>query len=252
MAFGEHEVFCDLSCRFPRGKISVILGGSGSGKSTLLRLIAGLIQPQAGSILVDGADVALQSERGLSQVRQKIGMMFQAGALLDSMTVFENLALPLREHSGLTAEKIREAVHDRLEAVGLSNVDHLLPGQLSGGMVKRVALARAIVQSPQILLCDEAVSGLDPISTKRIEALLVGVNRRYGMTLIVVSHHVPSTLRMADRVFLLLPDGLIAGTPQELKQSTDPRVVNFLNEDAEETPTSGEMEIEVHPDALAG
>jgi len=241
MGFGDREVFRSLSCRFPREKVSVILGGSGSGKSTILRLIGGLVRPQAGSIHVAGEDITRLSERQMYRVRAKLGMMFQGGALLDSLTVFDNLAFPLREHSSLDEAAIVTEVHARLDAVGLTDVDQLLPGQLSGGMMKRVALARAIMMKPVILLCDEPFSGLDPISTKRIEALLVGINRQLGMTILLVSHDIGSTMRMADWVLLLLPDGAVEGSPAELQQSRDPRVAAFLREDVEDTDFSVEV-----------
>jgi phospholipid/cholesterol/gamma-HCH transport system ATP-binding protein len=231
MAFGDRPVFNDLSCVFPGGRISVVLGGSGSGKSTLLRLIGGLIRPLAGRILVDGEDVTRLSERALFSVRRKLGMLFQGGALLDSMTVFDNLAFPLREHDGLDDRAVADAVHDRLRAVGLRDVDALLPSQLSGGMVKRVALARAIIRNPAVLLCDEPLSGLDPISARRIEALLVEINRTRGITVVVVSHDVDSTMRVAEHILLLLPDGTVQGSPGELQASTDHRVRAFLNPD---------------------
>jgi phospholipid/cholesterol/gamma-HCH transport system ATP-binding protein len=208
--------------------------------------VAGLVLPQSGSIRIDGEDITRSSERGMFRVRTKLGMMFQRGALLDSMTVFENLSLPLREHSSLSAAEITAIVHERLAAVDLENVDHLLPGQLSGGMVKRVALARAIIGKPQVLLCDEPFSGLDPISTKRIELLLKEINGRDSMTMIVVSHHIPSTMRMADRVLALLPDGAVEGSPAELKRSTDPRLMNFLNEDLQGGEVA-DAEVEVLP-----
>jgi phospholipid/cholesterol/gamma-HCH transport system ATP-binding protein len=234
MAFGSREVFRSLTCAFPPGKISVILGGSGSGKSTILRLIGGLVRPLSGSIVVDGAEITRLPERGLYEVRRKLGMMFQDGALLDSMTVFENLAFPLREHARMTEDAITAAVHERLQAVGLSKVDGLLPGELSGGMVKRVALARAIVMKPVILLCDEPFSGLDPLSVRRIEALLVRLNRQLGSTMIIVSHHIASTMRMADHVVLLLPDGPVEGRPAELRRSSQPQVAAFLDEQADD------------------
>jgi phospholipid/cholesterol/gamma-HCH transport system ATP-binding protein len=227
VAYGSRRVFDSLSCTFPRGGISVILGGSGSGKSTILRLIGGLIQPQAGAVWVDGQDVTRFGERGLSAVRRNLGMLFQGGALLDSYTVFDNLALPLREQRQPPAQ-IAEAVHAGLAAVGLKDVDGLLPGELSGGMLRRVALARAMIRKPTLLLCDEPFSGLDPASARRIESLLSDINRRFGMTLIVVSHHVPSTLRLADRVLLLLENRTVEGTPAEL--SSDPAAADFFNE----------------------
>ena len=231
MAFGDRQVFSDLSCAFPAGAVSVVLGGSGCGKSTLLRLIAGLIRPQRGRVLVGAEDVTQLSERALFRVRRTLGMMFQGGALLDSMTVFENVAFPLREHTDLDERAIADEVHDRLEAVGLHDVDGLLPGELSGGMVKRVALARAIIRSPAVLLCDEPFSGLDPISVKRIEVLLTQINRARGITTLVVSHDIDSTMRMAERVLLLLPGGCFEGAPEELRTSADPRVQAFLSRD---------------------
>ena len=233
MAFGTREVLRDLSCRFPRDRISVILGGSGSGKSTLLRTVGGLVRPQSGSVLVDGEDITKLSESELYRVRKKLGMMFQQGALLDSLTVFDNLAFPLREHTRLDRQAIADAVHVCVEAVGLQNVDGLLPGQLSGGMVKRVALARAIIGEPVILLCDEPFSGLDPISARRIESLLIDINKNRGVTLIVVSHSIPSTMRMADHVVVLLSDGVVEGSPADLQKSTDPRIIAFLSDGAD-------------------
>ena len=234
MAYGDREVFRGLSCGFPRGRISVILGGSGSGKSTILRLIGGLVRPLSGRIVVDGTDITQLSERRLYDVRRKLGMMFQGGALLDSLTVFENLAFPLREHTRLSESEIADAVHERLAAVGLDKVDTLLPGELSGGMLKRAALARAIMMEPTILLCDEPFSGLDPVSVKLIEQLLRHINQTRSITLLVVSHHIASTMRMADDVLLLLPDGPVTGTPAELRRSTDRSVAAFLDEDAGE------------------
>ena len=233
MAYGQRAVFSGLSCEFPRRKISVILGGSGSGKSTILRLVGGLIRPQAGAVLVDGVDVTRLSERGLFAVRQKLGMLFQGGALLDSYTVFENLALPLREKTRMGHEEIAREVHASLAAVGVTDADALLPGQLSGGMLQRVALARAIIRKPTILLCDEPFSGLDPVSIKRIEGLLTSINQAYGITVIVVSHHIPSTMRMATRVLLMMEERAVEGTPAELLRSGDAAVADFLNEGME-------------------
>lgn len=235
MAFEDREVLRGLSCAFPRGKISVILGGSGSGKTTILRLIGGLVHPQGGEIAVAGHDISQLSETGMYSVRQKLGMMFQGGALLDSLTIFDNLAFSLREHTRMREPEIADEVHRQLTAVGLTDVDDLLPGQLSGGMIKRAALARAIITKPEILLCDEPFSGLDPISVKRIEALLRRINRQLQITMLLSSHHIPSTMRMADQVLLLLSDAAVAGPPQELKQSPDPHIAGFLSEEADES-----------------
>lgn len=234
MSYGDREVFRDLSCSFPRGKISVVLGGSGSGKSTVLRLIAGLVHPRAGAVRIDGRDIATMRERELFEVRRSVGMMFQDGALLDSLSVFDNVAFPLIEHTGKTTGEIADEVHKTLSAVGLNNVDHLLPGELSGGMLKRVALARALIQRPTIVLVDEAFSGLDPVSVKLIEALLVRINRSLGMTMITVSHHIRTTMRMADKVVLLLPDEVVQGTPDEVVRHPNARVRRFFDEEVED------------------
>jgi phospholipid/cholesterol/gamma-HCH transport system ATP-binding protein len=251
MAFGDRPVFRDLSCGFPAGKVSVILGGSGSGKSTVLRLIGGLVRPRAGHIYVAGEDITMLSERGLYGVRKKLGMMFQGGALLDSLTIFGNLAFPLREHTSLDEREIAIAVHRRLDAVGLSDVEDLLPNQLSGGMLKRAALARAIMLDPVILLCDEPFSGLDPISVKRIEDLLVHINRRLEITIILVSHHIPSTMRMADRVLLLLPEGPVFGSPDELRRSDDARALAFLSEECDDAGTTRALAADAAPSRSA-
>lgn len=252
MAYGEREVFRDVSCSFPRGKISVVLGGSGSGKSTVLRLIAGLVHPTEGKILLDGSDVGSMRERELFAVRRNVGMMFQHGALLDSMSVFDNVAFPLVEHSRLTPQQIKDEVHRTLSAVGLANVDELLPGELSGGMLKRVALARALIQKPTIVLVDEAFSGLDSVSVKVIEALLVRINRTLGMTMISVSHHIPTTMRMADRVVLLLPDDVVQGTPQQVAQHPNARVRRFFDEEIEDPTLVGRDSPEIDPGAATG
>jgi phospholipid/cholesterol/gamma-HCH transport system ATP-binding protein len=244
MAFGERRVLWGLSCRFPRGKISVILGGSGSGKTTILRLIGGLVHPQSGRIIVAGEDVSQLPESAMYGVRAKLGMMFQGGALLDSFAIFDNLALPLREHTHMIEADIATEVHRQLAAVGLSDVDDLLPGQLSGGMIKRAALARAIITNPEILLCDEPFSGLDPISVKRIEALLHRINQQLRITMLISSHHIPSTMRLADHVVLLRRDSAISGAPAALHDSPDPRVAGFFNEEVDETLEAAEV---THP-----
>jgi len=240
MAFADRQVLRGFSCRFARGKISVILGGSGSGKTTILRLIGGLVQPQRGRIMVAGEDISQLTEPQMYRVRRKLGMMFQGGALLDSLTIFDNLAFPLREHTAMKEHEIAAEVHRQLAAVGLSDVDDLLPGQLSGGMVRRAALARAIIRQPEVLLCDEPFSGLDPLSVKRIEALLCRINDQLGVTMLVSSHHIPSTLRMADQVVLLLDEQAVAGPPATLLRSPDARVAGFLNEAFDESGESGE------------
>jgi phospholipid/cholesterol/gamma-HCH transport system ATP-binding protein len=252
MAFGERPVFDHLSFSFPAGRISVILGGSGSGKSTSLRLIGGLIQPLSGRIFVDGEEITQLSERRMYGVRTKLGMLFQGGALLDSMTVFDNLAFPLRERTRIGNAEIAARVQETLAAVGLHDADDLLPSQLSGGMIKRAALARAIVMRPTILLCDEPFSGLDPISARRIETLLNEINRRFNMTVVVVSHDIPSTMRLASQVLVLLPDGAVCDTPAALQASKDPRVSSFLNPDLDAAALHEAGRVEALPGQRVG
>jgi len=230
---GHREVFRDLSCGFRAGEISVILGGSGAGKSTLLRVIGGLTRPDSGAVRVAGRDITRLSERDMFTVRDGIGMLFQGGALLDSLTIFDNVALPLREHTELSEREIHAAVARRLTAVGLPETEGLFPRQLSGGMNRRAALARAVVNDPEIVLCDEPFSGLDPLNVRRIESLLMDLNRRLGLTLLVTSHHLASSLRMADRIVFLRRGGALVGTPEALLRSADPEVVAFLSAESE-------------------
>jgi len=247
LAFGERNVLRDFSCSFEPGRISVILGGSGAGKTTILRLVGGLVRPQSGRILVAGHDVCRLGHREMYAVRDQLGMMFQGGALLDSKTVFDNLALPLREHKQFGEAEIANEIRQQLAAVGLADAEKLLPGQLSGGMVKRAALARALILKPQILLCDEPFSGLDPISVKRIEALLRQTNEALGVTMLVSSHHLRSTMRMADRIVLLVDGTAIAGTPAELKANEDPWVREFFDDDHQVAERSVERDPESRP-----
>jgi phospholipid/cholesterol/gamma-HCH transport system ATP-binding protein len=234
MIYRDRHVFDSLSCNFPRGRISVILGGSGSGKSTILRLIGGLIRPQAGAVVVDGEDITKLSRQGLQLVRRKMGMMFQGGALLDSYTVFENVALPLRENGRQHGvQEIDAAVHEILKAVGVSDADRLYPRELSGGMLRRVALARAMIRKPEVLLCDEPFSGLDPVSIRHIVTLLMKINRQFAMTMIVVSHDIHSTLRMADRVLMVLKGRVLAGSPAELPLTEDAEAAEFFRDQLE-------------------
>jgi phospholipid/cholesterol/gamma-HCH transport system ATP-binding protein len=228
LALEGRPVFRGLDCCFGRGQISILLGGSGAGKSTLLRLVAGLSRPDRGSVQVAGEEVTKLSQRELFRVRQRIGMLFQGGALLDSMSVFDNVALPLREHTQLSEEDITAEVHRRLDAVALPGTAGLFPRHLSGGMLRRAALARAIVTDPEILLCDEPFSGLDPVNVLRIEGLLTELSRELGLTLVVTSHHIPSSLRMADRIVFLTDGEAVSGTPAELRASRDERVLGFL------------------------
>jgi len=229
---GSRVVMDGLSCVFPRGRISVLAGPSGSGKTTLLRMIACLIRPDRGVLRIDGeADLALLGSGAVRAFRRRVGMLFQGGALLDSMSVFDNVALPLREHSELGETQIRDEVHRVFEAVGLEAVDDLLPGQLSGGMVKRAGLARALIEKPDLLLCDEPFSGLDPPTVRRIEELLQQVNESGGATMLITSHHTESTRRIADHLVLLLDGAAVSGETAALLHG-DARVAEFFAESA--------------------
>jgi len=243
LKLGNRSIFRGLSCGFPRGKISVVLGGSGAGKSTLLRMVGGLQRPDSGSVRLAGRDITQLSERELYKVRNRVGMLFQGGALLDSMSVFENAALPLREHTRLSDSDIDAEVNRRLVAVGLSESADLYPRQLSGGMVRRAALARAIVMDPEILLVDEPFSGLDPINVRRIEALLSDLNRHLSLTLIVTSHHMASALRMADRLVFMVDRAAISGPPSDLLASDDKSVVEFLKADSDPCYERRELDV---------
>jgi len=249
LTFGSRVVFDGLDCRFRRAAINVVMGGSGTGKSTILRMIGGLQAPDRGSIRVAGREVVGLGERGLGEVRQHLGMLFQNGALLDSLSIFDNLALPLREHTALGAEDIARRVHERLSDVGLDDVDELLPAELSGGMLRRAAFARAIVMEPEILLCDEPFSGLDPPNVSRIEALLTHLNRDLGLTVIVTSHHMATSLRMASQIVLLKNHGCVVGTPAELASSRDSAISDFIGEDGAEylSRHTGEIRPEERP-----
>jgi len=240
---GERCIFDHLSCGFPRSQISVVLGGSGAGKSTLIRMIGGLQRPDSGSVRVAGEDITAYSERQLFKIRDRIGMLFQGGALLDSMTVSENVALPLREHTRLSEMDIEAEVDRRLIAVGLTGTGRLYPRELSGGMSRRAALARAIVMDPEILLVDEPFSGLDPINVRRIEALLVDLNRHLSLTLIVTSHHMASSLRMADRLVCMVDGIAIAGSPADLLRSEDERITEFLNAESDHFAERHELDV---------
>ena len=233
MAYGDREVFRDLSCSFPRGKISVVLGGSGSGKSTVLRLIAGLVRPTGGRILIDGHDIAAHSERELFQVRRNVGMMFQHGALLDSMTVFDNVAFPLREHTEMTDEEIARAVTDRLELVNLPGTESLMPVDLSGGMRKRVGLARSTVLDPKMILYDEPTTGLDPITSQKINELINALQQKLNVTSVVVTHDIQSAFSVGDRI-AFLNKGVFewVGPIEEARDADHPILREFLRSSA--------------------
>jgi phospholipid/cholesterol/gamma-HCH transport system ATP-binding protein len=229
-AYGDNVIFRGLSLKVPRGKLVAILGSSGSGKSTLLKLIGGQVRPDSGTVRVDGQDVHELSTDGLYALRRKMGMMFQTSGLFSDLNVYENIAFPLREHTNLPEELIRRLVLMKLHAVGLRGASRLMPGDLSGGMSRRVALARALAMEPLLSMYDEPFAGLDPISLNVIAQLIRRLNDALGTTSIVVTYDVSETLKLVDYIYVIA-DGLVAGagTPAELQASEDPFVKQFLN-----------------------
>ncbi len=219
-----------LNCRFEKGKITVILGGSGSGKTTLLRQITGLEKPDSGSVYFDGTDMTRMGKKQIYEIRKKMGMLFQGSALFNYLNIYENIAFPLREHTKIADNIIKTIVTMKLEMVGLRGTEHLMPSQLSGGMMKRVGLARAIVMDPRVIFYDEPTSGLDPISTGVIDKLIKDLNTTLDITSIVVSHDIESSFKIADKIIILFYGEIIAeGTVEEIRNSKDPRVKQFIN-----------------------
>jgi phospholipid/cholesterol/gamma-HCH transport system ATP-binding protein len=233
-AVGGRQIFAGLNLSVRRGRITAIMGPSGGGKTTLLKLITGQIVADRGSVQVFGQEVATLSRRALYALRRRLGLLFQNGALLTDMDVFDNVAFPVREHSELPETLIRKLVLTKLQAVGLRGAAHLTPAELSGGMARRIALARAIVMDPEVLMYDEPFVGLDPISLGVILRLVKQMNTALGITSIVVSHDVQELATIADESYLLL-DGRIAaaGTPEQLRTSLSPAVQQFMTGEAE-------------------
>ena len=231
--FGGHEVFRDLTLAFFRGQTTVVLGRSGVGKSVMLKLILGLLKPDRGRIHIDGTDITDLSERELAPLRTRFGMVFQGAALFDYLTVFENVAFTLREHARLPEKQIREIVRQELALVGMGGTEDLLPEELSGGMKKRVGLARAIAMDPEVILYDEPTMGLDPVTADTINALILMCQRELQTTSIVVTHDMASAYRVGDRLVMLHEGEIIAdGTPEEIRRHPDIRVQRFIHGDA--------------------
>jgi len=228
-SFGAKKVLDGVSLDIQHRETVVVLGGSGTGKSVLLRHTIGLHRPDSGKVFVDGDDVTDYSEGRLMEVRLKVGMLFQAGALFDSMNVFENIAFGLREHSSMAEDEIGERVRQKLALVELPGVEELMPSDLSGGMRKRVALARAIAMEPAGLLYDEPTTGLDPITASAINQLIRGLQRALGVTSIVVTHDIHSAFTVGDRIAFLHEGKLLfTGTVKEAQESAEPRLRAFL------------------------
>jgi phospholipid/cholesterol/gamma-HCH transport system ATP-binding protein len=242
VSYGEREILHGINFDVARGETLVILGGSGSGKSTLLRTLVGLEKPSAGEIWIKGRDLAKTSAEEMDEIRTKIGMSFQGGALFGSMTVGENVALPLREHTRLEDSTIEIILRLKLQQVGLEGFEYYTPAQLSGGMKKRAAVARALAMDPEILFFDEPSAGLDPIIAAGIDELILELKRAFHMTIIVVTHELASAFLIADRMLLIDKGNIVAlGTTEEMRSSTQPRVRQFLDRVAE-PEVSGELD----------
>jgi phospholipid/cholesterol/gamma-HCH transport system ATP-binding protein len=239
-SFGEQQVLHGVDLDIERGRINVVIGGSGAGKSVLMKLLIGLLKPDDGQIYVDGQDIAPMNDFQLNHVRKKFGMMFQYAALFDSMTVEENVIFPLVEHRRrqMSRGQMRKLVREKLESLGLFNVEHKYPAELSGGMRKRVGLARAIVLQPEILFYDEPTTGLDPIASKNVDDMIAEISERLGVTTVVISHDMASTFRIGHQISMLYKGEIIAtGSPQELLRHPHPERREFI-------ATSGAVRLE--------
>jgi phospholipid/cholesterol/gamma-HCH transport system ATP-binding protein len=232
--YGDRLILSGLTMQFPRGKVIAIMGGSGSGKTTVLRLIGGQLRAQSGSVTVEGQEVSSLNLDGLYRMRRRMGMLFQHGALFTDLSVFDNVAFPLRENTALPETMIRDLVLLKLHAVGLSNAASLKPAEISGGMARRVALARAVALDPQLIMYDEPFAGLDPISMGVIANLIRKLNDALGSTSILVSHDVHESFAIADHVYFLSQGRIVAhGTPAQMTVSDDPYVRQFVHAQAD-------------------
>jgi phospholipid/cholesterol/gamma-HCH transport system ATP-binding protein len=232
--FGDRRVIDNLSFQIHQGETLVIMGGSGCGKSTLLRHIIGVMKPTSGSVKIFGEEITTMEEREIEAVRRRFGMLFQSGALLASLSVGENVALPLLQHTDLSADEVEETVTRKLQMVGLNGFNNLKPSEISGGMRKRVGLARALALDPELLFSDEPTSGLDPIMTAVVDKLTLELTRAEGMTAVVVTHDMTSAFRIASRMIMLGRGRILAqGTPDEIRTHPDPEVQQFINGEAD-------------------
>jgi phospholipid/cholesterol/gamma-HCH transport system ATP-binding protein len=227
--YGKREILKNISFSIPKGTTTVILGGSGCGKSTLLKHLIGLLKPTRGKIIINGKDITIMNEDELNEVRKRMGVLFQGAALLNSMTLLDNVALPMREHTKLKESTMQIMVRMKLDLVDLSGFDNFYPSQLSGGMKKRAGLARAMALDPEMLFFDEPSAGLDPVTAAGLDELIVKLKNVFKMTIIVVTHELPSVFTIADYVIMLdAGEVIFTGTIDELKASTHPRIRMFL------------------------
>ncbi|WP_457571759.1 ABC transporter ATP-binding protein [Desulfovulcanus sp.] len=228
-SFGPQHVLRGLDLALPRDQVNVIIGRSGGGKSVLLKHIIGLLKPEKGQVFIEGQDIVPMKEKDLAKVRRKFGMLFQAAALFDSLTVAENVAFPLIEHTKKSKAEIMDIVEDKLAKVGLKGMGYKMPSELSGGMRKRVGLARALALDPKIVLFDEPTSGLDPVMSAAINQLIVQTRDEFGATCVVISHDIKAAMTTADEIFMLYEGKIIAhGTPEVIKEWDDPVVQQFI------------------------
>ena len=228
-SFGNQKVLDGVDLTIEEGKTTVIIGRSGGGKSVLLKHIIGLIKPDQGQVMVDGRDITHLKDQELDEIRKKFGMLFQEAALFDSLTVGDNVAFPLREHTKMKEDEIRATVADRLRAVGLSGIEGKMPSELSGGMRKRVGLARAIALRPQIVLFDEPTTGLDPVMTEAINQLIVGTQENFDLTCVVISHDLQSIFKIGHKIAMLYEGRIVAyGPPEDIQRSDNPVIRQFL------------------------
>jgi phospholipid/cholesterol/gamma-HCH transport system ATP-binding protein len=242
-SFGEQKIFEKVNVGFPAGKTTVIAGGSGQGKSVILKLILGLMKPDSGSIVVDGHDITMMGAGALNKVRKNFGVLFQGSALFDSLTVYENVAMPLEERTGLSAKEIRERVMATLAEFDLLGHENKFPAQLSGGMKKRVGLARALQLQPKIMLFDEPTTGLDPAKSMEIYKLFFKTQQQFGFTSIIVSHDIPKIFNLADQVVILHGGRLnVFESSEEIQWSDDPEIRFFVEMTMGHVYQSQEME----------
>ncbi len=228
-SFAGFKVLAGINLTMMPGTTTVILGASGSGKTVLMKHIMGLFKPDQGRVIVDGEDITHMARHQLSQFRTRMGMVFQSAALFDSMTVFENCAFPLREHTKLSEAEIEQKVKEKLAVVDLHDVEQKYPAELSGGMRKRVGLARAIVREPKIILYDEPTTGLDPLTTESVDEMIINARERLGVTSVVISHDIGSAFHIADRIAVINEGRIVEeGTPEEVRNTKEPFTRHFL------------------------
>jgi len=239
-AFGNHQVLRGVNLKIENGESMVVIGGSGSGKSVLLKCIIGILRPDEGKVLINSTDITTLSEKELYEVRKRFGMLFQMAALFDSMAVWENIGFSLLRHKKMSEEQVRTIVGEKLRLVGLAGIEDLMPSELSGGMKKRVSLARAIAHGPDILLYDEPTTGLDPIMADAINELIIEMKQRLSVTSVAITHDMSSAYKIADRIAMLYEGEIIeTGVPEEIRNTQNPIVKQFITGSA-----SGPIKIE--------